>query len=118
MNGTEANDPAVHLPLRPVEYQVLVGLSRGPRHGYAILQQTEERDDGSAVPGLATLYRAIRRLERDGLVEPSPGVTGDDDERRRYLRLTATGREVLRAETRRLRSMVQAAEAALEGRSR
>ena len=106
-----------HLPLRPVEFQILVGLGRGPTHGYALLQAARERA-GAVVPGLATLYRALQRLEHRGLLEQQP-TEGEDptDERRRAFRLTPLGRRVASAEARRLSDLVELARAGalLEG---
>lgn len=99
-----------HLPLRPVEFQILASLTQGERHGYAILQEAEHRGEGKAVPGLATLYRAILRLEDNGLIarvandDPDP-----DDERRRVYELTRLGKAVVQAEARRLAPLVHLA---------
>jgi DNA-binding PadR family transcriptional regulator len=101
-------DPEQYLPLRPVEFQVLVSLSQGDRHGYAILQEIEGRGERGAVPGLATLYRAILRLEKDALI--ARAKNGDLDiagERRRVYRLTALGKAVVDAEARRLAPLVE-----------
>jgi len=100
-------NPEKYLPLRPVEFQVLVSLYRRDRHGYAILQEVEDRGDAGAVPGLATLYRAILRLENDALIERVENGSSDTaDERRRVYRLTPLGRAVVDAEARRLAPMV------------
>ena len=102
-------------PLRPVEFQVVLSLGRGPCHGYRIIQDAEERGEGHAVPGLATLYRALRRMEADGLIRQLAG--GDEaDERRRPFELTVLGREVAELEARRMASQLRAAhDAALLG---
>jgi DNA-binding PadR family transcriptional regulator len=95
------------LPLRPVEFQVLASLSQGDRHGYAILQEIEERGEGGAVPGLATLYRAIVRLEKETLIRRTEnGVVSADDERRRVYSITPHGKAVVEAEARRLAPMI------------
>jgi len=95
------------LPLRPVEFQILAGLSGGPRHGYAILQGIEARGEGGAVPGLATLYRAILRLEGDGLIVRADAEIGSlDDDSRRIYTLTPLGRKVVAAEASRLAELV------------
>ena len=100
-------NPERHLPLRPVEFQVLVSLSQGDRHGYAILQEVENRGEQGAVPGLATLYRAIVRLEKDALIARVENGSADPaDERRRMYGLTPLGRNVVDAEARRLAPMV------------
>jgi DNA-binding PadR family transcriptional regulator len=102
------SDPTNYLPLRAVEFQIALTLSRGARHGYAIIQDAEDRGEGRAVPGLATLYRALRRMEGQGLIERAP-VDDAVDERRRPYRLTALGRAVAEAEAHRLELQVRAA---------
>jgi DNA-binding PadR family transcriptional regulator len=98
------------LPLRSVEFQILLSLSHGPRHGYRIIQDAEDRGEGAAVPGLATLYRGLRRLESDGLIKPSAAAA--TDERRRPYELTELGREVARREAVRLAAQLRSAEEA------
>lgn len=103
-----------HLPLRPVEFEILVSLGRGTRHGYAILQESEDR--GAGVPGLTTLYRAIQRLHRRGLIEAVE--TEDEDRRRDSYDLTDLGRRVAEAEARRLEELLGLArEGVLLGRA-
>jgi DNA-binding PadR family transcriptional regulator len=100
-------NPDQFLPLRPIEFQVLVSLAQGDRHGYAILQEIEERGEGGAVPGLATLYRAIVRLENAKLICRSEnGAAYGDDERRRVYSIAPLGMAVVKAEARRLAPMV------------
>ncbi len=103
------------LPLRPVEFQILLSLSHGPRHGYRIIQDAEDRGEGSAVPGLATLYRALRRLDAEKLIHQWTDDSAADERRRPY-ELSALGREVARLEARRLANQLRSAEdAALLG---
>lgn len=107
--------PAAHLPLRPIEFEILITLAQGDRHGYAIIQETEARSDGQLQLETGTLYRALRRLVSAGLAEPTTrrSVTdGDDDERRRYYAITTLGRQVAAAEAARLSRLVDAARAA------
>jgi len=67
---------------------ILVSLSDGPKHGYAIMQDVEQ---GTGRPmGAGTLYAALARLEERGLVEPLKPV-----DRRRPYRLTAVGASML-----------------------
>src|SRR4028119_657247 len=58
------------LPLRPVEFDVLLSLAMGERHGYGIIQDAEARGF-MAVPEVGTLYRALRRMPGPGLLAPS-----------------------------------------------
>jgi DNA-binding PadR family transcriptional regulator len=70
---------------------VLVSLSDGPRHGYAIMADVEAFSGLALGPG--TLYAVLARLEGAGLVEPLPA-----EERRRPYRITAAGRAALAAQ--------------------
>lgn len=103
--------PARSGALPAASYQILLALAGRDRHGYAILKSIERQTEGTARPGPGTLYAAIRRLEDDGLIEESDWRPDEDldDERRRYYRLTTTGRRALVAETERLGAMVRAA---------
>jgi DNA-binding PadR family transcriptional regulator len=67
---------------------VLVSLSEGPKHGYAIMTDVEAFAASSLGPG--TLYAVLARLEAGGLIEPL-----ESDDRRRPYRLTATGAAAL-----------------------
>jgi DNA-binding PadR family transcriptional regulator len=93
------------LPLTPLSFQILVALADGPKHGYGIIKEIEETSAGSLKSSTGTLYLAIRRLEQEGLIEEGEAAAGADS-RRRYYRLTAEGREVAVAETRRLASLL------------
>jgi DNA-binding PadR family transcriptional regulator len=97
------------LPLRPVEFHVLLSLAQGERHGYGIVLDAEAR--GAEGPDLGTLYRALRRMREAGLIEDSdrrPAAEADD-ERRNYYRITPLGVHVAQAEARRLAALTQAA---------
>ncbi len=94
-------------------FHILIALARGERHGYAIIQEVERATDGKLRMGAGTLYRALQRMLEQGLIvetqdRPAPE---QDDERRRYYRITDEGREAARAEARRLAGMVRLAEA-------
>jgi DNA-binding PadR family transcriptional regulator len=107
-------DPSAFLPLPQAQFHVLVALTEGERHGYAIMQSVETTSDGVVKMGPATLYGTLKRLVADGLAEeltrhPSP----DDDQRRRYYRLTALGQRVCAAEAARLAGLVRVARANL-----
>ena len=96
-------------PLSPTSYQILLALAPRDRHGYLIRKADEQQTDGAMRLGPGTLYAAIRRLEDDGLVEESPWRPDADlvDRRRRYYRLTKSGRAALQAETERMRATVE-----------
>src|SRR5262245_4618353 len=99
-----------HLPLRLVEFHILLSLAAGERHGYGILQDIEARGETS-VPDVGTMYRALARMVEAGLIEGTARrpVSDSTDERRNYYRITSTGMRVARAETRRLQALMQAA---------
>jgi DNA-binding PadR family transcriptional regulator len=97
------------LPLRPVEFQILLSVAGGERHGYGIMQDARER--GEAVPDVGTLYRALARMVDQGLIEagdPQPAPDADD-ERRNYYRITSVGMKVAKAEARRLEALTRQA---------
>jgi DNA-binding PadR family transcriptional regulator len=102
-----------HIPLKPNWFHILLTLSDGQRHGYAIMKEVAERTDGKVRLWPATLYGSIRRLEEEGLVEPvaSDDDAESDDERRVNYALTSVGRSVLAAEVRRLEELVRLAHA-------
>lgn len=86
-------------PLTPVVFHVLLALSRGPLHGYAVMKAVEE-DSGTAM-GPGTVYGALQRLSEAGWVEEEEGV-GEDPRRGRAFALTDEGRGALRAEAARI----------------
>ncbi|HTK74028.1 MAG TPA: helix-turn-helix transcriptional regulator [Gemmataceae bacterium] len=99
-----------NLPLRPVEFHILLSLAAGERHGYGIIQDIEARDE-SAVPDVGTMYRALARMVEARWIEaanrrPAPE---SGDERRNYYRMTPAGLRIARAEARRLGALVDAA---------
>lgn len=101
------DDPRSFLPLSPQQFHILLALSDTERHGYGIILEVAERTGHTLRLGTGTLYTAIARLLTLGLV----ANTGEADARRRYYRLTTLGRDVLKAETSRLESLVRHARA-------
>lgn len=101
------------MPLRPIEFHVLLALAGDERHGYAILQEVAAMTDGELQPEPGTLYRALHRMLKDGWVAESARrpAADVDDERRRYYRLTPAGRRVASAEAERLSRLVAVARA-------
>lgn len=100
------------LPLPPATFHILLALSAGERHGYAIILDVEARTSGDLRLSAGTLYRSIARMVEQGLIaEVEKRRTRDDDERRRYYRILPFGREVARAEMARLTELVRLAKA-------
>lgn len=112
MAAIRTSDPQDQLPLRAVDFLVLLMLAPGERHGYGIMQDVAAHTSGRMELEAGSLYRTIRRLARQRLLEESARrpVAGADDDRRRYYRLTPLGRRVVAAEAARLRSLVRLAE--------
>ncbi|MEO7458179.1 MAG: PadR family transcriptional regulator [Gemmatimonadaceae bacterium] len=106
-----APSPESLLPLPTATFHVLLALSDGQRHGYAIMKEVAERSGDSVRLGPGTLYGTLKRLLENGIVEECESRDDADagDERRRYYRLTKFGVRVARAEARRLEGLVRAA---------
>ena len=101
------------LPLPPATFHILMAVAEEDRHGYAIIQDVDRRTQGQVRLSAGTLYRSIQRMLEQGLLietqeRPAPE---EDDERRRYYRITPLGEAVARAETRRLTELVRLARA-------
>ena len=101
------------MPLRPVEFHILLALAADELHGYALLQEVAALTDGELQLEPGTLYRALHRMLKDGWVAESARRPAAelDDERRRYYRLTPAGRRVASAEAERLLRLVTVARA-------
>jgi DNA-binding PadR family transcriptional regulator len=100
------------LPLRPVEFHVLLSLNEGARHGYGIMQDAQARTGEAVIPDVGTLYRALHRMVEGELIAPSEAPDGGSGEARRsYYRITPLGRQVAVAEARRLDALLRTARA-------
>src|SRR5687767_5882783 len=106
-----ARDPDALIPLKQATYQILLALSeQEAMHGYAIMQAVSAMTDGreTILPG--TLYAALARMVEDKLVEESaPRDDASGGPARRYYKRTAFGRAVARAESERLRALLDVA---------
>ena len=105
--------PAPQAPLTPAMFNVLLALVDGEKHGYAILKEVAEQTQGEVQLSTGTLYGIIKRLLADGLIVESrnrPAIERDDP-RRRYYRVTDTGREVAAAEALRMEKLIARARA-------
>jgi DNA-binding PadR family transcriptional regulator len=103
------DEPRQFLPLTPQQFHILLALTGAHRHGYGIIRDIEERTEGALRLGTGTLYTALARLEALALVGESDrrAPAREDDDRRRYYRLTPLGRAVLKAETARLEALLR-----------
>jgi PadR family transcriptional regulator PadR len=90
------------VPLRPqtdalrgsLDLLVLKTLSLAPMHGWGISQRVQQTSEGLLEVNQGSLYPALQRLEKDGLITSEWGTT-DNNRRARYYRLTAAGRRAL-----------------------
>ena len=105
------SNPLDHLPLRPAAFAVLASLADGHRPGIDILDEVNATVPGRPLFGPGTLYRLMRELRQDGLVERAARGSHTEDERQAFHGLTALGRGVLRAEAARLRRTLKLASA-------
>ncbi len=106
------SDARQYLPLSPQQFHILLALTDGDLHGYGIIRDVADRTGGALRLGTGTLYTALARLDALRLVEQSDRrpPADNDDERRRYYRLTPLGRAVLKAETERLQALLEQAQ--------
>ena len=105
------DDILSQLPIREPTFYILLSLSPGPKHGYAIMKEVESLSEGRLKLSTGTLYGAIKRLLERGWIhrvdDPLPNST--ERERKAYI-LTEQGRRVLNAEIERLQKMVNVAQ--------
>jgi DNA-binding PadR family transcriptional regulator len=106
--GATQNNSESYGPLTPAMFHVLLALAEDDLHGYAILKEVELRTGGKVLLSTGTLYGIIKRLLADGMIAElrSRPAADQDDERRRYYRLTPHGREVAAAEAERMNEIV------------
>ena len=109
MTNSTNPPPEVLLPLSVPVFQILLSLAERDRHGYGIIGNVRKRSRDEVVLSTSTLYGAIKRMMRDGLVErsdmrPDPDL---DDERRRYYRITEFGKEVAACEVQRIKRLAE-----------
>lgn len=95
------------LPLSSATFYILVALADGERNGASITNEVEELTDGEITLPPGTLYRLIKQLVADGWIVETDHT--DDDLRVRYYRLTPRGRELARAEAKRLHDLLRVA---------
>ncbi len=106
-----SSHPAPTPPLKHIVFHALMVLIDGERHGYSIVKEVEARTAGELRIEPANLYRTLRTLLSQGLIEESDRRADPerDDERRRYFRITALGMDAARSEAARLERMLAAA---------
>ena len=113
------------MPTRPqtdalrgsLDLLVLKTLSLAPMHGWGISQRVQQMSRGVLEVNQGSLYPALQRLEKDGLITSDWGTT-DNNRRARYYRLTASGRRALGKELDSWRRFAAGLEAVLQGSAR
>ena len=100
-----------NLPLTETTYFILLSLSQGPCHGYAIMKDVRKLSHGRVKLSTGTLYSALKRLLDQGWIQRTDS-TGDlkDGRGRKDYSLTLLGQQILEAEVQRLQSLVNAAQ--------
>jgi DNA-binding PadR family transcriptional regulator len=97
--------------LTPVMFQILLALTDGDSHGYAIMKSIEERTGGDMELGAGTLYRSLKQLmDQDFIAEVKPRTVVH--RQRRSYRLTPAGRKLARREAEKLAGLVEWARSA------
>ena len=100
-------------PLSEQAFFILLSLSSGQKHGYAVLKDVKDSSAGALVLSTSTLYSALGRMQDQGLImrvsvdegeKPRPGLP------RKFYQLSEKGRRVLRMETQRMQALVLLAE--------
>ena len=95
-----------YLPLTHTTYYILISLT-SPLHGYGIMQKVEEISEGEVNLGPGTLYGALGKLEKDGLIKK---ISEEENDRRKSYILTDLGMEIGRMEFKRLKALVERSE--------
>lgn len=91
-------------------FLILLAIGRGKAHGYGIMREVERLSGGTVRMGPGTLYRTIRRLCSEGLVEElGPGRRVAGDTRRKDYRLSPNGLVAFKREARLLHELLSAA---------
>ncbi|MCL4562533.1 MAG: helix-turn-helix transcriptional regulator [Chloroflexi bacterium] len=100
------------LPLTEATFFILLSLSPGPKHGYAILKDVHDLSHGRITFSTGTLYGALKRLLDQGWIVRSGESEGEEAETsrsRKEYELTRLGRKILSSETTRMSDLVQLA---------
>jgi DNA-binding PadR family transcriptional regulator len=113
---TEALTASKFLPLREPTFYILLSLAEGEKHGYAIIKDVGFLSQGKVRLSTGTLYEGLARMLEQGLIERVPDVNGENQvtqshpgKPRKAYQLTGLGKQVLKAETYRLRTLISAA---------
>jgi DNA-binding PadR family transcriptional regulator len=110
--GRDTDRPSSNASMKTAWFHILLALADDAQHGYAIRSSVKQRTDGAVKLYPATLYGSIRDLSDLGFIEALEGDEDpDDDQRRRYYRLTQAGRDALADEVSRMQAILDQARA-------
>ena len=98
-------------PLAPRDFLILLALAAGDSHGYGLVKSIEAESEGEVRMDPANLYRALRRMRRDGLVQQVTGPDTREGPDRHYFRLTPLGRRIAASEAARASRLAKLARA-------
>ena len=110
------SDLDVSLLRGTLDLLILKALTWGPRHGYGVVEWIEQATDAALMVGEGTLYPALHRLEKQGLVESEWGLS-ENNRTAKYYRLNSAGRRRLNAGVTSWTAFVEAAARALRATS-
>jgi DNA-binding PadR family transcriptional regulator len=97
------------LPLKPLDFAILITLAEGEQYGYSLAKRLAEQRNGAIRLPPSNLYHVLDRLIAAGLIR-STATDDAADERRQYFAITPFGRRAVAAEARRLRYVMETAE--------
>jgi DNA-binding PadR family transcriptional regulator len=100
------------IPMKPNDYHILLALAEGPRHGYWIAKEIRRETGDTIRLEAGNLHRTLQKLVRQELVTPTEVPGEEADPRRNYYGITQLGRQVLAADTARMRSLLESVDAA------
>jgi len=96
MNEEKVSESELTIPVeRSIQAELLLLLGQRPSHGYELIQRLNEADFKSGEADAATVYRNLRRMDKDGLIE-SHWEVGESGPGRRLYQLTPQGEESLK----------------------
>ena len=105
--GNGLDDLKSPIRITPTFFYLMLTLTEGVSHGYAMAKEVEEQSDGSVKLGPGSLYWSLGRLSDVGFIGEVPAPKGETDERRRYYALTPYGRKILNREVSTLARVVE-----------
>lgn len=101
------------LPLSPQVFDLLVALSHGPQHGYALMQRISQMHESRYKPSPGVVYSNLQRLVDWGWAEEAPPPSSKEDARRKHFRITTSGLEIARSHALKEQARLQQASSVL-----